>query len=92
MSPKQNLRRQEAWGACPSSGDVLFSKDGTVGKVHVVSKERRFAVLSSIAILRPDRPKRDPAYRGYALRSPIVLRDATNRKPDQHFNALSLKT
>src|SRR5947209_1102049 len=40
--------------SAPQQGDVLFSKDGTVGKVHVVNGEPNFAVLSSIAILRPD--------------------------------------
>jgi type I restriction enzyme, S subunit len=72
--------KARSMGACPTSGDVLFSKDGTVGKVYVVSNERPFAVLSSIAILRPDRAQLDPTYLGYALRSPVVLRDATNRK------------
>jgi type I restriction enzyme, S subunit len=67
-------------GACPSVGDVLFSKDGTVGKVHVVSSERPFAVLSSIAILRPDRARVNSSFLGYALRNPAILRDATNRK------------
>lgn len=39
--------------SAPQKGDVLFSKDGTVGKVHVVTTNRPFAVLSSLAILRP---------------------------------------
>src|SRR5215510_11658382 len=39
--------------SAPRPLDVLFSKDGTVGKVHVVKTGRPFAVLSSIAILRP---------------------------------------
>jgi type I restriction enzyme S subunit len=67
-------------GACPEEGAVLFSKDGTVGKVHVVGKARPFAVLSSIAILRPDPAKVDSDFLGFALQSPDVLRDAENRK------------
>ncbi|WP_166667704.1 restriction endonuclease subunit S [Halanaerobium congolense] len=39
-------------GCKPKSGDVLLSKDGTVGKVVIVN-DNDFVVLSSIAILRP---------------------------------------
>jgi type I restriction enzyme S subunit len=67
-------------GACPSSGDVLFSKDGTVGKVHVVSAEKPFAVLSSIAIIRPDQSRLDSSFLGYSLRNPRILSDAISRK------------
>jgi type I restriction enzyme S subunit len=64
----------------PRRGDVLFSKDGTVGKVHVVKTDQRFAVLSSLAILRPHRDRVDADYLGHALRSPSVLNDALKRK------------
>lgn len=65
--------------SAPRCGDVLFSKDGTVGKVHVVKTNERFAVLSSLAILRP---KQDvvPDYLGHVLRFPKVLEDALKRK------------
>jgi type I restriction enzyme, S subunit len=66
--------------ACPEAGAVLFSKDGTVGKVHVVSHERPFAALSSIAILRPDTSTLDSQFLGFALGNAAVLRDAINRK------------
>jgi type I restriction enzyme, S subunit len=64
-------------GACPRLGDVLFSKDGTVGKVHVVEENREFAVLSSIAILRPDATRISSRYLGYALKAPEILGDAS---------------
>jgi type I restriction enzyme S subunit len=66
--------------ACPESGAVLFSKDGTVGKVHVVRHERPFAALSSIAILRPDVRRLDSNYLGFALGNLAILKDAINRK------------
>jgi len=37
----------------PHKGDILFSKDGTVGKVVKVDFEKEFIVLSSLAIIRP---------------------------------------
>jgi type I restriction enzyme S subunit len=66
--------------SAPQRGDVLFSKDGTVGKVHVVKTNERFAVLSSLAILRPRRNRVDADYLAHALRSPSVLNDALKRK------------
>ena len=70
------FERARAGNSAPSTGDVLFSKDGTVGKVHVVADARDFAVLSSIAILRPDRQVVDADYLGHALRAPVVVRQA----------------
>lgn len=70
----------KAGNSAPQRGDVLFSKDGTVGKVHVVDTDRPFAVLSSLAILRPKRDAVDPRYFGHVLRSPSVLDDALRRK------------
>jgi type I restriction enzyme, S subunit len=64
----------------PHPLDVLFSKDGTVGKVHVVKTEEPFAVLSSIAILRPKIDVIDSNYLGYTLKSPLVLDQAIRRK------------
>ena len=37
----------------PNIGDVLLSKDGTVGKTALVNKNEKFVVLSSLAILSP---------------------------------------
>ncbi len=69
-----------AGNSAPRAGDVLFSKDGTVGKVHVVTSDRPFAVLSSLAILRPDARNLDSRYLGHVLRSPSVLSQANSRK------------
>jgi type I restriction enzyme S subunit len=66
--------------ACPPLGSVLFSKDGTVGKVHVVREERPFAVLSSIAILRPDPRFVDSSFLGFVLQRSDVSRDAENKR------------
>ena len=70
----------KAGSSAPEQGDVLFSKDGTVGKVHVVKNGARFAVLSSLAILRPRRNRVDSGYLGHVLRLPQVLDEAIKRK------------
>ena len=38
----------------PLKGDVLFSKDGTIGITYVSKGEKNIVLLSSIAILRPN--------------------------------------
>ena len=70
----------KAGNSAPQKGDILFSKDGTVGKVHVVSTDQPFAVLSSLAILRPKAGKVDSGFLGHVLRSPAVLDDALKKK------------
>lgn len=44
------LRRQNC---SPSKGDVLLSKDGTIGRVVLFDGSRNIVLLSSIAILKP---------------------------------------
>jgi type I restriction enzyme, S subunit len=76
----EDYRSAKAGHSAPQRGDVLFSKDGTVGKVHVVETDKPFAVLSSLAILRPNTQLLDSKYFGHVLRSPSVLADALRRK------------
>lgn len=56
-------------GCAPQCGDVLFSKDGTVGKVATVRVEG-FVCLSSLAILRPKRLQTNQGFLRYFLESP----------------------
>jgi type I restriction enzyme S subunit len=52
----------ERTGCRPRRGDVLFSKDGTVGTTAVVETDRVFAVASSLVILSPDVRRVDPLW------------------------------
>jgi type I restriction enzyme, S subunit len=54
-------------GCQPNLGDLLLSKDGTIGKVAIV-KENNFVILSSLAILRPNK-KINPNYLAFWLDS-----------------------
>ncbi len=51
---EQSFNELKKNGCAPLPGDVLFSKDGTVGRVAQVKTDRPFVVLSSLAILRPN--------------------------------------
>ncbi len=75
-----DFQSARAGNSAPRVGDILFSKDGTVGKVHVVATERPFAVLSSLAILRPRHGVVDSKYFGHALRWPTTIDQALKRK------------
>jgi type I restriction enzyme S subunit len=66
--------------SAPQFGDVLFSKDGTVGKVQLVDENIDFAVLSSIAILRPNKKHLDSKYLAHVLKSEKTINDAIKKK------------
>lgn len=67
-------------GCKPNKGDVLFSKDGTVGKVSLIDYEKEFVVLSSIAILRTNTLKIESRLLFYALKSTHFLNQALDQK------------
>lgn len=67
-------------GCKPNKGDILFSKDGTVGKVALVNHERDFVILSSLAILRPDNRLIDSTFLKYVLKSSRFLNEAVGKK------------
>ena len=64
----------------PIKNDVLFSKDGTVGKVSIIDFEKEFVVLSSLAILRPNIKSVFPKYLFHFLKSSTFLNQALSKK------------
>ena len=79
-------------GNCmPNNGDVLFSKDGTVGKVALVNYETKFVVLSSLAILRPSDLILSQ-YLAKFLQSPLFLDKAIKSKTGAAIKRVVLRT
>jgi type I restriction enzyme S subunit len=78
-------------GCAPQLGDVLFSKDGTVGKVALVSNSEPFVVLSSIAILRPNTKVLLPEFLAFVMQSPKFLADAIGKKTGTAIRRIVLK-
>jgi type I restriction enzyme S subunit len=78
-------------GCAPSYGDVLFSKDGTVGKVAIVDTDIPFVVLSSLAILTPNQSVLSTAYLSYVLKSPKFLAEAIGKKTGVAIRRIILK-
>ncbi|HRI61173.1 MAG TPA: restriction endonuclease subunit S [Saprospiraceae bacterium] len=64
----------------PLENDILFSKDGTVGKVALINYNSDFVVLSSIAILRSNLRVVYPKYLFHILKSSNFLNQALNQK------------
>lgn len=77
---QESFDELEKNGCRPKCGDVLFSKDGTVGKVAQVSDDTKFVVLSSLAILRPNTDFLTSKFLKYALKSPVLLENALGMK------------
>jgi len=59
-------------GCKPCVGDVLFSKDGTIGSTAVVREDREFVVASSLIIMRPTTESLDSDFLNYLCQSLVV--------------------
>lgn len=78
-------------GCKPNNGDLLFSKDGTVGKVSLVNYDKDFVVLSSIAIIRPKRNVILSTLLKYILKDSEFLQKATGMKTGVAIRRIILK-
>jgi len=76
----------------PLKNDVLFSKDGTVGKVALVDFEKEFVVLSSLAIIRPKTKIIVPNYLKIVFQSEYFLNQAIENKTGVAIKRIVLKT
>ncbi len=78
-------------GCKPNYGDVLFSKDGTVGKVALVNTHDEFVILSSLAILTPKPGLISSKFLAYFLMSDYALTQALNLKGGVAIKRVVLK-
>jgi len=79
-------------GNCaPKPGDILYSKDGTVGKIAIVDKEKEFVVLSSLAIIRPTK-RLVSKFLMYSMMSPKFYDFALSSKTGAAIKRIVLKT
>lgn len=76
----------------PLKNDILFSKDGTVGKVSLVNFERDFVVLSSLAIIRPNLKLVLPEFLKAIFQSDYFLNKAIENKTGVAIKRIVLKT
>lgn len=65
-----NSYEQMVRNSCnPIKGDVLISKDGSVGKTALIDYDKNFVVASSLVILRPNQRLINSRYLEYSLNS-----------------------
>jgi type I restriction enzyme M protein len=79
-------------GCKPEKNDILFSKDGTVGKTACVRTEEDFVVLSSLAILTPDTKKIIPEFLFHILSTDWFISKAIDNKTGVAIKRIVLKT
>jgi len=79
-------------GNCqPVHGDVLFSKDGTIGKTFVYKQKNKIVLLSSIAIIRLNQNMLNPEYCTQYLQSSLFYKQLENAKSGSAIRRIVLK-
>jgi len=79
-------------GCNPKVNDILFSKDGTVGKTALVKIDKEFVVLSSLAIISPDLLKVNEKYLYYMMSTKFFINKAIDNKTGVAIKRIVLKT
>ena len=55
----------------PEKGDILITKDGTIGIVRIIDTDLEFSIFVSVALIKPIDKKMSP-YLKYVLESPLI--------------------
>jgi len=88
---REDYMRLVREGDTPKKGDVLFSKDGTVGISFAFKQdEHNIGLLSSIAIIRPNPQVLFSEFVPYALKSPNVFWQVIGRKTGTALKRITL--
>jgi type I restriction enzyme S subunit len=88
---KKSFDELEKSGCRPLVNDILFSKDGTVGKVAIVSTKEKFVVLSSLAIIRANTKLLLPKFLAITLSAPDFQSAAIGSKTGLAIKRIVLK-
>jgi type I restriction enzyme S subunit len=84
------FRELKATGCVIKSGDVLLSKDGTVGRVVVYESDQEIGALSSICLITPQ-DGQDARFLGHALQSHDCVRQYENAMSGSALRRLVLR-
>lgn len=63
--------------ACPELGDILITKDGTLGVVRVIKTEKQFSIFVSVAMMKPIKTHLNSDYLSYFIESPLGQKQMT---------------
>ena len=73
LTTKNSFEYLVAAGCIPFFGDILFSKDGTIGQTAITPEHTEFVVASSLIIIRPNKETVTPQYLNFLLQSSMVI-------------------
>jgi type I restriction enzyme S subunit len=84
---------REIYSRCPvEQGDVLYIKDGaTTGLAVVNPLKEPFSMLSSVALLKPNREALEPTYLKHWLNSPLTVAQMTSEMTGTAIKRLVLR-
>ncbi len=89
---ENDFKLLEANGCKPENGDILFSKDGTIGKTFVYKDmEIPLVVLSSIAIIKPIYKVLDSSFTMHVLKSNIFYKQLNGLSSGSALKRVVLK-
>ena len=76
--------------ASPERGDVLISKDGTLGVTRVIETDRVFSIFVSVALLKLQKQMLDPWFLRFAFESEALWQQFEARKSGSGLKHLIL--
>ena len=79
-------------GRCPSPGDLIFSRNATVGEVaQVPAVHPRFAMGQDVVLLRKLSPEYSSDYLQHVTRSPIIIQQLANMMIGSTFKRINVE-
>ena len=79
-------------GRCPLPGDLIFSRNATVGEVAQVSADHsRFAMGQDVVLLRKLSPEYSSDYLQHVIRSPIIILQLANMMIGSTFKRINVE-
>ena len=76
----------------PELGDVLLTKDGAkTGNITINTLDEPFSLLSSVALIRPDRKKLNPSFLKFYVQSPLGFKSITGKMTGAAIKRIILK-
>lgn len=72
LTSEDNFQYLIKTGCKPAPGDVLFSKDGTIGQTAITPAGKDFVVASSLIIIKPNNKRVKTKFLDYSLQGYLV--------------------
>ena len=74
----------------PAKGDILYTKNGTIGVGKIVSWDYEFSIFVSLCLLKPNHEMIDVKYLNHFLNTPFAVRQAMRHSKEATIKNLHL--